>query len=72
MSVNPLGSTPMAGKLPNKVYAKLLNQASRHFNFRLKSLVDGMKTEMPGSQLVLVNAYEIIRSIMKSPDNKGK
>lgn len=72
MSVNPLGYTPMAIQLPSKVYANRLNQAARLFNFRLKSLVDEMEAEMPGSQLVLVNTYQIINTIIKNPKAKGK
>ncbi|KAL6315831.1 hypothetical protein AAG906_008217 [Vitis piasezkii] len=71
MSVNPLGCTPMAIQLPSKVYANRLNQAARLFNFRLKSLVDEMEAEMPGSQLVLVNTYQIINTIIKNPKAKG-
>ncbi|RVW86623.1 GDSL esterase/lipase [Vitis vinifera] len=71
MSVNPLGYTPMAIQLPSKVYANRLNQAARLFNFRLKSLVDEMEAEMPGSQLVLVNTYQIINTIIKNPKAKG-
>ena len=62
----------MAIRVPGKDYANGLNQASRLFNFRLKSLVDKMKAAMPGSQLVLINTYQIIESITKNPEANGK
>ncbi|KAF4358232.1 hypothetical protein G4B88_030536 [Cannabis sativa] len=48
-----------------------LNIAAQLFNNHLKSLVDTMKPQMPGSALLYVNSYKIIRDIIRNPFQKG-
>lgn len=48
-----------------------LNRAAHLFNSRLKSMVDAIEAEMPGSALVFVNSYKIIMDIIKNPISKG-
>ncbi|KAL3534584.1 hypothetical protein ACH5RR_003045 [Cinchona calisaya] len=73
MSVNPNGCTPMARTLRplHEGCIQSLNRAVHLFNTNLKTLVDDIKLEMPGSELVLVNSYKIIRDIIKDPASKG-
>ncbi|KAM7507651.1 hypothetical protein LguiA_018104 [Lonicera macranthoides] len=77
MSLNPIGCSP--GAMANQQVQKKgavgcvqeLNRAAHLFNTYLKSLVDVMKPQMPGSTLVNVNSYKIIRDIIKNPASKG-
>ncbi|XP_062022709.1 GDSL esterase/lipase At1g71250-like [Rosa rugosa] len=77
MSINPLGCSPMAMnmmKLPTVTRNRCvqgMNRAVHLFNSRFKSMVDAIRAEMPGSALVFVNSYKIIRDIIKSPISKG-
>ncbi|CAL5387578.1 unnamed protein product [Camellia sinensis] len=73
MSLNPIGCSPMVNaRLPTrKGCAQKLNLAAHLFNTHLKSLVDLIKPHMPGSNLVYVNSYKIIRDIIKNPTSKG-
>ncbi|XP_043703799.1 GDSL esterase/lipase At1g29670-like [Telopea speciosissima] len=48
-----------------------LNQAASLFNSELKSLVDVIKPDMPGSNLVYVNSYKIIDDIIEDPNPRG-
>ncbi|KAJ4965297.1 hypothetical protein NE237_017146 [Protea cynaroides] len=49
----------------------VLNQAASLFNSHLKSLVDVIKPQMPGSNLVYVNSYKIIHDIIDDPNPRG-
>ncbi|KAI8016523.1 GDSL esterase/lipase, partial [Camellia lanceoleosa] len=73
MSLNPIGCSPMVNaRLPmRKGCAQKLNLAAHLFNTHLKSLVDLIKPHMPGSNLVYVNSYKVIRDIIKNPTSKG-
>lgn len=82
MSINPLGCSPMAMNMMKNLptttrngngrrCVKDLNRAAHLFNSRLKSIVDDIRAEMPGSALVFVNSYKIIRDIIKNPISKG-
>ncbi|CAN6555455.1 unnamed protein product [Malus baccata var. baccata] len=73
MSVNPLGCSPVVrmGRPTHNGCMQKMNRAAHLFNTHLKSLVDGMRAEMPGSALVFVNSYKIIRDIIKNPMSKG-
>ncbi|XVE60831.1 hypothetical protein DITRI_Ditri05aG0158200 [Diplodiscus trichospermus] len=72
MSVNPLGCVPMVNGMRKGGCIKALNQAATLFNHGLKSLIDVAKSDMPSSNLVFVNSYNIIRDIIKNPASKGK
>lgn len=73
MSINPLGCSPMV-KISNPTHfgcIQGLNRAVHLFNTHLKSMVDAIKPEMPGSTLVFVNSYKIIRDILRNPSSQG-
>ena len=42
------------------------------FNTNLRLLINDCKTEMPGSDLVIVNAYNIVQDIIRNPALEGK
>lgn len=75
MSVNPNGCAPMARTAASPGHEgciQSVNLAVRLFNSNLKTMVDDIKLEMPGSKLVFVNSYKIIRDIIKDPASNGK
>jgi hypothetical protein len=75
MSVNPLGCSPsvmLNQQISRNGCVQGLNRAAHLFNTHLKSLVDVLKSEMPGSTFVYVNSYKIIRDIIRNPISKGK
>ncbi|XP_030488300.2 GDSL esterase/lipase At1g71250 isoform X2 [Cannabis sativa] len=87
MSINPIGCSPMVRTMvqhstPTQNRNRNQNQnqnrciqglniAAQLFNNHLKSLVDTMKPQMPGSALLYVNSYKIIRDIIRNPFQKG-
>ncbi|XP_059454492.1 GDSL esterase/lipase At1g29670-like isoform X2 [Corylus avellana] len=74
MSVNPLGCSPtvmLNQQISRNGCVQGLNRAAHLFNTHLKSLVDVLKSEMPGSTSVYVNSYKIIRDIIRNPISKG-
>ncbi|BBH07249.1 GDSL-like Lipase/Acylhydrolase superfamily protein [Prunus dulcis] len=73
MSVNPLGCSPVVrmNRPTHNGCVQSMNRAAHLFNSHLKSLVDVIRAEMPGSSLVFVNSYKIIRDIIKNPISKG-
>ncbi|BBH09056.1 GDSL-like Lipase/Acylhydrolase superfamily protein [Prunus dulcis] len=73
MSVNPLGCSPVVrmNRPTHNGCVQNMNWAAHLFNSHLKSLVDVIRAEMPGSSLVFVNSYKIIRDIIKNPISKG-
>ncbi|KAE8100305.1 hypothetical protein FH972_018215 [Carpinus fangiana] len=74
MSVNPLGCSPsvmLNQQISRNGCVQGLNRAAHLFNTHLKSLVDVLKSEMPGSTFVYVNSYKIIRDIIRNPISKG-
>ncbi|KAF5725616.1 hypothetical protein HS088_TW23G00341 [Tripterygium wilfordii] len=70
MSINPIGCSPMVLTDPPGCLEGL-NEAAQLFNAQLQSLVDVLKPQMPGSNLVFVNSYEIIREIIRNPASRG-
>ncbi|KAK3008042.1 hypothetical protein RJ639_014937 [Escallonia herrerae] len=73
MGLYPLGCSPSVRArqpLRNRCIQSL-NMVAHLFNAHLKSLVDVIKPQMPGSTLVYVNSYKIIRDIIKNPSSKG-
>ncbi|KAG6390329.1 hypothetical protein SASPL_148061 [Salvia splendens] len=73
MAINPNGCSPMAlARVPTQEgCVENLNRASAMFNANLKSLVDEIRPQMPGSNLVFVNAYKILSDIIGSPRSQG-
>ncbi|CAK7323601.1 unnamed protein product [Dovyalis caffra] len=73
MAVNPIGCSPMvkANRPTRNGCIQGLNKAAHLFNAHLKSLVDFSKQQMPGSNLVFVNSYKMIRDIIKNPVSRG-
>ncbi|KAL3574269.1 hypothetical protein D5086_024882, partial [Populus alba] len=73
MAVNPIGCSPMvmANRRTRNGCIQGLNKAAHLFNAHLKSLVDVSKQHMPGSDVVFVNSYKMIRDIIKNPVSRG-
>ncbi|XP_017256069.2 GDSL esterase/lipase At1g29670 [Daucus carota subsp. sativus] len=75
MSLYPLGCSPgtiSASPRPQSMGCnKFLNLAAYMFNTNLRLLINDCKTEMPGSDLVIVNAYNIVRDIIRNPALEG-
>ncbi|GFP81334.1 GDSL esterase/lipase at1g29670 [Phtheirospermum japonicum] len=73
MAINPNGCSPMAtARVPmNNGCVESLNRAAQMFNVQLKSLVDDIRPQMPGSNLVFVNAYKVIIDILRFPRLRG-
>ncbi|KAH6825212.1 hypothetical protein C2S53_018759 [Perilla frutescens var. hirtella] len=73
MAINPNGCSPMAtARVPTQEgCVESLNRAALLFNDNLKSLVDDIRPQMPGSNLVFVNAYKVLRDIIRFPRAHG-
>jgi len=73
MAVNPIGCSPMvmANRRTRNGCIEGLNKAAHLFNAHLKSLVDVSKEQMPGSNVIFVNSYKMIRDIIKNPVSRG-
>ncbi|GLT41440.1 hypothetical protein SLA2020_155060 [Shorea laevis] len=73
MSINPLGCSPVMLAFQPERHGCIrgLNQAAQLFNTQLRLLISSIKMEMPGSNLVMVNSYKIIRDIIQNPQSKG-
>ncbi|CAA3020668.1 GDSL esterase lipase At1g29670-like [Olea europaea subsp. europaea] len=73
MAINPNGCSPMAraSSLTRDGCVQHLNRAVHLFNARLKTLVVTLRAQMPGSVLVFVNSYKVIRDIIRDPASKG-
>ncbi|KAL1543917.1 GDSL esterase/lipase-like protein [Salvia divinorum] len=73
MAINPNGCSPMAlARVPTQEgCVENLNRASVMFNANLKNLVDDIRPQMPGSNLVFVNAYKMMSDIIRFPRSRG-
>ncbi|CAN4099871.1 unnamed protein product [Withania somnifera] len=73
MALYPNGCSPMARALNPNITGcvQALNNAALLFNTNLRNLVDSLRLQMPGSELVFVNSYNIILDILKNPTPKG-
>ncbi|KAL3641356.1 hypothetical protein CASFOL_016324 [Castilleja foliolosa] len=73
MAINPIGCSPMATARVqiNNGCVEILNRAAQMFNVQLRNLVDDIRPQMPGSNLVLVNAYKVITDIIRFPRLRG-
>ncbi|KAK4391171.1 GDSL esterase/lipase [Sesamum angolense] len=73
MAINPNGCSPMAtASIPtSNSCVQSLNRAAHMFNAQLKDLVVAIRPQMPGSNLVFVNSYKIIRDIIRFPISRG-
>lgn len=76
MSLYPNGCSPMVrARIPIPMptdCVQAINVPLRLYNNNLRSLVDEMTQKMPGSKLVYVNVYKIIRDIIRTPTQHGK
>ncbi|XP_062097287.1 GDSL esterase/lipase At1g29670-like [Humulus lupulus] len=72
-AVYPLGNNPMIElNMPNcATCLSLLNQAAQLYNTNLVSLVERLRTQMPGSHFVIINTYNIVTEILSNPAPKG-
>lgn len=73
ISVYPLGCYPYvkANRPRRRGCLQSMNRAARLFNSNLMSLADTLPGHLPHSQFIVVNAYKIIRAIIKNPLQKG-
>lgn len=75
MSAYPIGCSPIikasAPRAANMGCIRIVNNAARRFNSRLKLMVDTSTQHMPGSNLIYVNAYDVIHNIIKHPRCQG-
>ncbi|KAB2031192.1 hypothetical protein ES319_D05G288000v1 [Gossypium barbadense] len=71
MSIYPLGCSPMLNAMRKDGCIEVMNQAAILFNDGLKSIIDAAKSDMPTSNLVLVNSYNIVTDIIQNPSSKG-
>lgn len=73
MAINPNGCSPFAtARVPTQEgCVENLNRASLMFNANLKRLVDDIRPQMPGSNLVFVNTYKILSDIITDPSSQG-
>lgn len=73
MAINPNGCSPFATtRVPTQEgCVENLNKASLMFNANLKNLVDDIRPQMPGSNLVFVNTYKILSDIITFPTSQG-
>ncbi|KAL0904032.1 hypothetical protein M5K25_026103 [Dendrobium thyrsiflorum] len=73
-SIQPIGCIPVARanlQISNGSCIEALNEAAFLFNNLLKSKALSLKHKMPGSNLIFVNSYNIIRSIIDNPHAHG-
>lgn len=71
ISVNPLGCSPMVRANNKGECIEILNQAAQLFNLNLKTLVDDIKPQIPLSNIVFLNSYNIINDIISQPASQG-
>ncbi|WOH03508.1 hypothetical protein DCAR_0622907 [Daucus carota subsp. sativus] len=74
MSLYPLGCSPVsiaAQQPPSNACVQYLNDAAQLFNSNLRTLINDIRPQMPGSNLIIVNAYNIIQDILGFPALKG-
>ncbi|MCD9646590.1 hypothetical protein HAX54_036570 [Datura stramonium] len=73
MALYPNGCSPMA-RVRNPMTSgciQILNEAALLFNTNLRSSIDSLMLQMPGSTLVFVDAYKIIMDILQDPTPNG-
>ncbi|KAK9141999.1 hypothetical protein Syun_011399 [Stephania yunnanensis] len=74
ISIYPMGYTPIVKAMCSSASegcTAMMNQAALLFNSRLKALVDEIKPQMPGSNIVYINTYQIINDIISDPASRG-
>ncbi|XP_052191213.1 GDSL esterase/lipase At1g29670-like [Diospyros lotus] len=73
MSLYPLGCTPMVlvRRPAEKGCMQNLNMAAHLFNTQLKKLIDELNPQLPASNFVYVNAYKMVRDIIRDPSSEG-
>ncbi|XP_051124059.1 GDSL esterase/lipase At1g29670-like [Andrographis paniculata] len=71
-SIIPNGCAPMAmASAPGEGCVDRINKAVQMFNIQMRNLTDSLRPQMPGSRLVFVNAYKIVRDIIRYPAING-
>ncbi|XP_008798605.2 GDSL esterase/lipase At1g29670-like [Phoenix dactylifera] len=73
-SIQTMGCVPVVrsnSRITNGSCVEAMNKAALLFNRHLKSLVHSTKTQMPGSKMVYINSYKIIRDIIIDPNQNG-
>ncbi|PKA59026.1 GDSL esterase/lipase [Apostasia shenzhenica] len=74
-SIQPIGCIPVARSNPklsnNGSCIEQLNDVVLLFNQRLRSLVFELKAQLPDSNLVFVNSFNIIRDVIDNPHYYG-
>ncbi|KAG1335338.1 GDSL esterase/lipase [Cocos nucifera] len=74
-SIQTMGCVPVVRShsgITNGSCVEAMNKAALLFNRHLKSLVKSTKTmQMPGSKMVYINSYKIIRDIISNPTQNG-
>lgn len=73
-SVQAMGCYPVvreAMQASNGSCVEAINEAALLCNFHLKSLARSSNDQMPGSKMVFVDSYKIIRDIIDNPVDNG-
>ncbi|KAG9456518.1 hypothetical protein H6P81_001026 [Aristolochia fimbriata] len=72
-STQPLGCVPVVRSSPlgQGSCVDVFDQAAKMFAHRLQSLVDHIKSQLPGANLVFVNVYNIMGKIIDDPARQG-
>jgi len=74
INVPPLGSIPLERTLSSLINgdsAKIKNDAAMGFNSKLESMISGLKTELPGLQIVYLDYYALVMDFITSPKQYG-
>ncbi|XP_051124057.1 GDSL esterase/lipase At1g29660-like [Andrographis paniculata] len=72
VSINPNGCAPVAmASAAGEGCVERINNAVQMFNIQMRNLTDALRPQLPGSGLVFVNAYKIVRDIIRYPSFKG-
>ncbi|KAA3453548.1 GDSL esterase/lipase [Gossypium australe] len=71
ISVYPLGCSPMLNAMRKNGCIEVMNEAAVLFNNELKSIIDRAKSDMPTSNIVLVNSYNIVTDIIQNLYSRG-
>ncbi|KAK1267516.1 GDSL esterase/lipase [Acorus gramineus] len=70
-NINPNGCAPVVTAPMSGLCNEAINAAILYYNAHLRLLVDHLRLSMPGSKLVYINAYKIIRDIIDDPTHQG-
>ncbi|GLJ37430.1 hypothetical protein SUGI_0760490 [Cryptomeria japonica] len=74
INVPPLGSLPLErtiSSVTNGDSVKDMNDAAMGFNSKLESMISGLKTKLPGLQIVYLDYYALVKDFITSPKQYG-